>query len=181
MVESRVGEEASTDEATDEAIDEAGDEVLLDMDVLGSAAAVAATTDITLLAASLDITDVADVGVTEIASATAAIEEEPVPYGYAGTVKSLGNGGTAGTDGRETLGTAGTDGTEGSATTATTVGSADACDDSDCVAAERDATDGRSEVDATTTAAAGVSTADPDTADDAETSVTLVTGNSWET
>lgn len=125
MVESSVGEDASIDEAMDEVLTDTLDIV----EFVVSATVRAATTDGSLLAATLDAED--DVMIAS--AATAPMLEEA--NGYAGTVSVLGNAGTDGTDGREALGTAGTDGTEGRATTVDTVGSADtdnteACDGS---------------------------------------------------
>jgi hypothetical protein len=54
-------------------------------------------------------------GTTDVELASAAAADAPDPYGYAGTTRSLGNGGTAGTEGSATVGTAGTCGNVGTA------------------------------------------------------------------
>lgn len=125
IVESSVGEETRIEEAIDDVLVE----MLEDVELVVSAAMSAATTEGSLLAATLDTDD--DAANASVATVPTLDEAK----GYAGTVRSLGNAGTDGTDGRETRVTAGTDDTEDSAVTVGTVGSADtdstgACDDS---------------------------------------------------
>ena len=78
-------------------------------------------------------------GVKDPVLMSAARAGAPDENGYAGTVKSLGNGGTEGTTGRATVGTAGTAGTcgmEGTAGMGTAGDSAAAGDASNAAAAD---------------------------------------------
>lgn len=183
IVDSSVGEEASTEEEIDEVLLEMLDIV----EFIVSAAVIAATTDGSLLAASLD----AEEDTAAASAATAPMLEDAEANGYAGTVRVLGNGGTEGTDGKEKLGTAGTAGAEGRATAVAALSSdntndTDACDASGgvddtagWVSEGRDAIDGTSGVDGTTAAAAAAVGADDSAADSVEAPVAFATGSTW--
>jgi hypothetical protein len=103
-----------------EAVDEK-DEVLTMVELEARNGADEAEDGMALLPAELVGAGEGTAGV-ELDCASAA--ETTDAYGYAGTVRSLGNGGTAGTEGSATVGTAGTCGKVGIAGTGTAGGTA---------------------------------------------------------